>query len=91
MNTKPAEFKDEIERFRSADPEQPAEKKKLTTHSDGRDARISKTIRIRLKFSEMLRDESYRRSSEKGERVSEADIIDEIMNEWRLKHKVPTE
>lgn len=71
-----------LEKFRNADPEL------VTTRKDGRDARISKTVRMRLRFSEMLRDESYRRSVESGEKVSEADLIDEALMEWHRKYKI---
>lgn len=43
---------------------------------------------MRLRFSRMLRDESYKRTMEAGERVTEAELLDEALSEWRRKHKV---
>lgn len=87
MNTKPTELlgQADLKQWREPEPE------RLTSRSDGRDARITKTVRMRLRFSEMLRDESYRRSVETGQKVSEADLLDEALAEWRLKHGITTE
>ena len=82
MKTKPKELSTDIQAWREAEPE------KVTTRADGRDARISKTVRMRLRFSEMLRDESYRRSVETGNKVSEADLIDEALAAWQLKNNI---
>lgn len=82
MKTKPKELNNDIQAWREAEPE------KVTTRGDGRDARISKTVRMRLRFSEMLRDESYRRSVEAGNKVSEADLIDEALAAWQLKNNI---
>lgn len=71
-----------VHEWRDADPE------KVTTRSDGRDARISKTVRMRLRYSEMLRDQSYKRSVSTGTKVSEADLIDEALADWKLKHGI---
>lgn len=89
MRTKPEQLADaKLEEFRSHIPEVTKEKVAIPPKRDGRDARISKTVRMRLRFSEMLRDESYKRSVETGQKVSEADLIDEALDEWRKKHKI---
>ncbi len=87
MKTKPTELlgQADLKEWREPEPE------KLTSRSDGRDARITKTVRMRLRFSEMLRDQSYQRSVEIGKKVSEADLLDEALSEWRIKHGIHTE
>lgn len=81
-----------FEEFRSHGSEVTKEKVITPPKPDGRDARISKTVRMRLRLSEMLRDESYRRSiNSTGPRVSEADLIDEALTEWSKKHKIPAD
>lgn len=93
MKDKPQTFdlEDEAARFRQtqqpADAEEP--KQKVTTEpQELLDSRITKTVRMRLRFSRMLRDESYKRTMEAGERVTEAELLDEALLEWRRKHKV---
>lgn len=94
IKTKPEQLADaRLEEFRSHSPEGdatevPAEKVHVSHKPDGRDARISKTVRMRLRYSEMLRDVSYQRTVETGEKVSEADLIDEALMEWRRRHKI---
>lgn len=90
MKTKPAQLADaSLEEFRSHNPEAvPAGKVAAAPKVSGRDARISKTVRMRLRFSEMLRDESYARSVKQGTKVSEADLIDEAIDLWRQKNQI---
>lgn len=86
MNSKPLSLEvqdvEQLKKFRTQDPE------KVSMRGDGRDARISKTVRMRLRYSEMLRDESYRRTVAEGQKVSEADLLDEALADWQLKHQL---
>lgn len=84
----------DIEKYRTHNPENApniGKREMIDSRASGRDARISKTVRMRLRFSEMLRDESYRQTREKGSKVSEADILDEALNDWKLKHGILTD
>lgn len=84
----------DIDSFRSADPEiavaaeakpkpAPAPKESTPTTSKSNDTannqRANKTIRLRVKFDEMLKDEAHERSKKEGRRVTESDIIDEAL------------
>lgn len=92
MKTKPAQLADaKLEEFRNHNPEVEFKPEKVANRADGRDARISKTVRMRLRFSEMLRDESYNRSVKQGTKVSEADLIDEALADWQLKHQIKSD
>jgi|AntRauTorcE11897_2_1112592.scaffolds.fasta_scaffold207790_1 hypothetical protein len=84
MKAKPSVFDDNngVHTWREAEPE------KVTNRASGRDARISKTVRMRLQFSELLRDESYRQSVSTGSKVSEADLLDQAMSEWKSRHGI---
>ncbi len=92
MKGKPAGLRDpEFESWREVNPEVPSsQESKTPRRGTDRDARISKNVRMRLRFSEMVRDEAMRRSLQMGIRVAEADILDEALEEWRARHKVNT-
>jgi hypothetical protein len=77
-----------LEEFHSHDPEVVEEKVITSPKPDGRDARITKTVRMKLRLSEMLRDESYRRTIDSGNKVAEADLIEEALTDWQIKNKV---
>lgn len=86
MRGKPEALKDtNVDEWRAPDPE------KIETRKDGRDARITKNTRMRLRFSEMLRDESYRQTLQQGRKVSEADLLDEALQDFRMKHGLSAE
>lgn len=74
-----------VEDWRDQEPE------RIEERNDGRDVRISKHTRMRLRFSEMLRDEAYRQSREQATRVSEADLLDQALSEWAERHQIPTD
>jgi len=94
VKTKPVQLATDakLEEFRNHNPEEVTKEQVIVPPKvSGRDARISKTVRMRLRFGEMLRDEAYKRTAQSGEKVSEADLIDEALNEWRKKHKIPAD
>lgn len=49
--------------------------------------RANKTIRLRIKFDEMLKDEAHERSKKEGRRVTESDIIDEALERHFARRK----
>lgn len=79
----------DLEEWRNKDPENTS--KDESVRPSGRDARITKNVRMRLRFSEMLRDEAFNRSKKSGKRVSEADLVDEALSEWQRNHNIPAE
>lgn len=89
VKSKPKSFQDDakeqLEKFRNQDPEH------VSLRASGRDARISKTVRMSLRHSEMLRDESYRRSVESGTKVSEADLLQDALDAWCLEQGIKPE
>jgi hypothetical protein len=92
----------DIDSFRSADPEiavaaeakpkaAPAPKESAPTTPKSSDTannqRANKTIRLRIKFDEMLKDEAHERSKKEGRRVTESDIIDEALERHFARRK----
>lgn len=99
MKAKP---KLDIDTFRSADPEAvstPEAKPKQAPvakeppvptpkpSETANNQRANKTIRLRIKFDEMLKDEAHERSKKEGRRVTESDIIDEALERHFGKRK----
>lgn len=93
MKGKPAGLNDpEFETWREVNPETPrSQESTASRRGTDRDSRVSKNVRMRLRFSEMIRDEAMRRSLERGTRVTEADLLDEALSEWRTKHRIKTD
>lgn len=92
----------DVDAFRSADPEIPpaADTKQKSTPRAKEPAavvhrpsepinnqRANKTIRLRVAFDEMLKDEAHERSKKEGRRVTESDIIDEALERHFAKRK----
>lgn len=79
IKAKPMKFQENLEKFRSHDPESEI------VNTSGMDARITKTVRMRHRFSLMLKEEAHHRSIKRGSRVSEADLLDEALEDFRYK------
>lgn len=78
----------DVEQFRSYDPEIPAHNKQtgeVLQNTSGTDARITKTVRMRHRYGQMLKEEAYNRSMTSGTKVSEADLLDEALGDFRFK------
>ncbi|GEK52322.1 hypothetical protein [Vreelandella venusta] len=83
IKNKPMNFSTpDIEKFRSHDPEKANEE---TNTLAGSNARITKTVRMRERFSLLLKDEAHKRTMKSGAKVSEADLLDEALSAWQLK------
>jgi len=52
------------------------------------DVRITKTVRMRQRFGMMLKEEAYRQTMETGLKVSEADLLDEALEEYEVRLEV---
>lgn len=87
LKNKPMNFAtEELDKFRTHDPERADEPvKESAPASEGSNARITKTVRMRERFSLMLKEEAFRRSKETKSKVSEADLLDEALEAFRVK------
>lgn len=74
----------DIDKFRSHDPEATTGKEAVEDTS-GSDARITKTVRMRHRYSQLLKAEAHKQSMSRGTKVSEADLLDEALSDWHLK------
>ncbi|MGA4495366.1 hypothetical protein [Vreelandella venusta] len=54
-------------------------------NTSGMDVRITKTVRMRQRFGMMLKEEAYRQTMETGFKVSEADLLDEALEEYEVR------
>ncbi|MCM2973785.1 hypothetical protein [Larsenimonas suaedae] len=90
MKNKPRfEFEEkDVNAWRGEDPEAEKAKKVEASTYDAKDTRITKTVRMRMRYGEFLRDQAHARTVEKGSKVSEADVLDEIMQEYIVNHKL---
>ncbi|KJD19869.1 hypothetical protein VE30_05325 [Vreelandella aquamarina] len=52
------------------------------------EVRITKTVRMRQRFGMMLKEEAYRQTMETGLKVSEADLLDEALEEYEVRLEV---
>jgi len=76
----------ELEKFRSHDPESTQSTKgEIIQDTSGMDARVTKTVRMRHRFSLLLKEEAHKRTMQSGTKVSEADLLDEALSDWQLK------
>ena len=76
----------DMEKFRNHDPENSqASKSEVIQDTSGMDARVTKTVRMRHRFSLLLKDEAHKRTMESGTKGSEADLLDEALSDWQLK------
>lgn len=84
IKSKPMSFQpnEAIEEFRNYDPEA---SKQEAVSDHGMDVRITKTLRMRQRFSMMLKEEAYKQSMAGAKKVSESDLLDEALSEYRLK------
>ncbi|BBI70527.2 hypothetical protein ACXGSL_01320 [Vreelandella aquamarina] len=57
-------------------------------NTSGMDVRITKTVRMRQRFGMMLKEEAYRQTMETGLKVSEADLLDEALEEYEVRLEV---
>lgn len=87
IKDKPMSFAtDELEKFRSHDPESAQDtKSEIIQDTSGMDARVTKTVRMRHRFSLLLKEEAHKRTMQSGTKVSEADLLDEALSDWQLK------
>ncbi|MGQ7288676.1 hypothetical protein ACUN7Z_14125 [Vreelandella venusta] len=54
-------------------------------NSSGLDVRITKTVRMRQRYGLMLKEEAYRQTMKTGLKVSEADLLDEALEEYEVR------
>ncbi|WP_152621772.1 hypothetical protein [Vreelandella aquamarina] len=57
-------------------------------NTSGMEVRITKTVRMRQRFGMMLKEEAYRQTMETGLKVSEADLLDEALEEYEVRLEV---
>ena len=57
-------------------------------NTSGMEVRITKTVRMRQRFGMMLKEEAYRQTKETGLKVSEADLLDEALEEYEVRLEV---
>ncbi|WP_404376005.1 hypothetical protein [Vreelandella aquamarina] len=57
----------------------------VISNTSGMDVRITKTVRMRQRFGMMLKEEAYRQTMETGLKVSEADLLDEALEEYEVR------
>ncbi|RUR52016.1 hypothetical protein [Vreelandella populi] len=57
-------------------------------NSSGMDVRITKTVRMRQRYGLMLKEEAYRQTMKTGNKVSEADLLDEALAEYEIRLQV---
>ena len=90
MKNKPKfEFDEkDVNTWRGEDPESDQVKNAEAPGYNAKDTRITKTVRMRMRYGEFLRDQAHSRSVEKGSKVSEADVLDEIIQEYITNHKL---
>ena len=93
MKKKPMNFTQaDVDKFRNVNHEVPEtaqaeSKNEPIPISSGLDQRITKTVRMRYRFSVMLKDEAHRQSKKTGTKVSEADLLDEALANWQITHQ----
>ena len=88
IKNKPMGFQaKEMDEFRSYDPEVPQKKEEKMDlqNGPGMNTRITKTLRMRQKFSYMLKEEAHRQSMSGVKKVSESDLLDEALDDFRFK------
>lgn len=84
MALKDGPSRKDMERFLTVDPDGALDPKKHRL--DPRDQRITKTLRMRRRFSDILEDEAGRRSQATGIRTWPADLLDEALRDWCEKN-----
>lgn len=57
-------------------------------NTSGMDVRITKTVRMRQRYGLMLKEEAHRQTMKTGIKVSEADLLDEALEEYEVRLQV---